>query len=755
MIFRVASGLLLLLESAHVADAFLSRQSTLAVAEYKEISQRMRNSPLASGSFLGMEDDEDDDDDEDEDDEKYGTSFSGIVKDLDPYDPNPYIKPRPSLTFEEKEVELKEADMVQTMTAEERVENLEIMRRIHIEELPDLQLRKDYAGWVELNNDFKRREAADPWFAVNERLEEAIQLDEDPAKIAKLQELARMAGGPPTNVDTKGIKKRGYANHMEIFDYELFNDTRIESLLEERIRKERKEQNRALIAERKANELEEERQIQESGLSAMARADKEARERSEVLLSRIMGEIEEEKEKKKERLKEMMGDLSEQLPTRAERMESIKRQALVDARRLRREQLGLDPLDEDIEKDDEDERDDDDDDDEDDDDEVAKAADATESSGGRPRLPGDRDVTMGELDIEVESSSSTVTGPLTVEVSSTYDAEQSDAPMRKHCFKYTIRIINNSNDRFQLLGRRFEIQTVGSSMKDVVQGEGVTGQTPILEAGQDFTYTSTAPLSVRPIGTTIIAARMRGEYRYVKLEEGKDKVTKEQLEAGGEETAELGTFHFIFPEEQRVKPFLSEDYDDDDEDDDDYVEAKPEAKPSAKRTPAPAATPAATIPGDADMKSGIISVPLNDSSELVTDNVRVKVKTEYKPERSDEMQGKHCFAYHITITNESDKPIQLVSRRFEIQTIGSDTKDIVQGPGVTGRQPTLKPTESFEYDSTAPLSVKPMLDRTPVVARMAGEYNFVVLGEDEKSPISSTPLQAKLGMFHFILPALT
>ena len=47
-----------------------------------------------------------------------------------------------------------------------------------------------------------------------------------------------------------------------------------------------------------------------------------------------------------------------------------------------------------------------------------------------------------------------------------------------------------------------------------------------------------------------------------------------------------------------------------------------------------------------------------------------------------------------------------------------------------------------------------MLSKTPVVARMEGEYNFVRLGEDGTTPLSSDPLQAKLGQFHFILPDL-
>merc|ERR1711862_929584 len=136
-----------------------------------------------------------------------------------------------------------------------------------------------------------------------------------------------------------------------------------------------------------------------------------------------------------------------------------------------------------------------------------------------------------------------------------------------------------------------------------------------------------------------------------------------------------------------------------------------------------------------------------------TNSIRVAVTTQYREERSDARMQKHCFAYNIRITNESSsQSIQLLSRRFEIQTISSDKKDVVQGPGVTGRQPVLKPGESFEYTSTAPLSVKPMLDKTKVVARMSGEYNFVQLAEDEQTPLGSTPLKAELGAFHFILP---
>merc|ERR1712032_670666 len=187
---------------------------------------------------------------------------------------------------------------------------------------------------------------------------------------------------------------------------------------------------------------------------------------------------------------------------------------------------------------------------------------------------------------------------------------------------------------------------------------------------------STAPLSVRPIGTTIIAARMKGEYRYVTLAAGQSTATDEQLKSGGEDVAELGTFHFIFPEDQRVLPFRStdsstddEDDEEDDEDDDDEPTVVSKSKPSPSPAVSPVsasssaspASPASTIPGDIDMETGDINVKLNDMSDATTDNIRVQVSSSYRPERSDNGLDKHCFAYNIRITNESNRSVQLVS----------------------------------------------------------------------------------------------
>jgi len=770
-------------EYVYFGEAFTSHVLSLPSAYLREggvrdyITSSSFHSSLHAG-LLSPEPDEDDEEEEEEEDEdetysslRRTSSFSSSPNSfsnlkLDPWDPNPPIKPRPGrfgFTSLEDEAKTKilDTDLRQTMSQEERRENLKIMRQIKKNDLADLRLRKDHAGWVEANNDLKRREAADVWFRLNDCVRDAYQMGNDD-EVKRLTALIDTLGGPPPDVK---VNERGYAVYTDIYDVGI-SASRAASALDQSILEERVRRGRAMAAERAKNMEKEQREWENMMRNPGEREDKEASERRERTMRRLMSEIEEDNKKKEERAKEVLGQMPE-LPT--DNMSSLAKavkEAQADVKRLRKmraEGLGLGEVSEDADltfMNPEDEL------------AVADAgksvpsanmkssasrareAAAAEASGGRPRLPGDIDVTRGEISIPTESSSTRTTGPLTVVVTSSYNTEQSDPPMRKHCFQYTIRIKNNSGmDAVQLLSRRFEIQTVGSSMKDVVKGEGVTGRQPILKPGEEFEYTSTAPLSVRPIGTTIIAARMSGEYRYVILDNNQDTATPEQVELGGDSSAEMGMFHFIFPQEQRVKPIEASDNEDEEVPETvlDAASPKPTA-PSSQKQKSPG-NPASTLPGDIDMKSGDISSTLTDSSNVVTDGVRVQVSSAYRPERSDPTLDKHCFAYNVRITNESpDQSVQLVSRRFEIQTVGSETKDVVQGPGVTGRQPILKPGESFEYTSTAPLSVKPLSSKTNVVARMEGEYNFVMLGDEGNTPISSNPLQAKMGVFHFILP---
>ena len=115
-------------------------------------------------------------------------------------------------------------------------------------------------------------------------------------------------------------------------------------------------------------------------------------------------------------------------------------------------------------------------------------------------------------------------------------------------------------------------------------------------------------------------------------------------------------------------------------------------------------------------------------------SIEITVKTQYVPDRSDPVRSYYFFAYHITITNKGEQDAQLLSRYWHI-TDGQGNSEDVHGPGVIGKQPYLKPGESFQYTSYCPLP-------TPM-GFMEGNYQMVDKnGNEFDAPIASFRLVA-------------
>jgi ApaG protein len=85
-------------------------------------------------------------------------------------------------------------------------------------------------------------------------------------------------------------------------------------------------------------------------------------------------------------------------------------------------------------------------------------------------------------------------------------------------------------------------------------------------------------------------------------------------------------------------------------------------------------------------------------SSAVTDGIRVEVRSEYRPDRSEPQRRRWLFAYTVTISNEGPSPAQLLTRHWIIVD-GSGHREDVRGDGVVGHQPRLEPGQSFEYTS--------------------------------------------------------
>ena len=94
---------------------------------------------------------------------------------------------------------------------------------------------------------------------------------------------------------------------------------------------------------------------------------------------------------------------------------------------------------------------------------------------------------------------------------------------------------------------------------------------------------------------------------------------------------------------------------------------------------------------------------VESTSSMVTAGIRVDVSARFIPERSNPTDREWFFAYTITIANQSDRTVQLLSRHWVITDADGKVEE-VRGPGVVGQQPILKPGQSFEYTSACPLA---------------------------------------------------
>jgi ApaG protein len=96
---------------------------------------------------------------------------------------------------------------------------------------------------------------------------------------------------------------------------------------------------------------------------------------------------------------------------------------------------------------------------------------------------------------------------------------------------------------------------------------------------------------------------------------------------------------------------------------------------------------------------------LATSSSAETRRVLVEVQSYYLDKQSQPASRRFVFAYTITITNKGNDVVQLRSRRWII-TDGLGDVEEVEGPGVVGEQPVLRPGESFRYTSGAILTTE-------------------------------------------------
>jgi ApaG protein len=98
--------------------------------------------------------------------------------------------------------------------------------------------------------------------------------------------------------------------------------------------------------------------------------------------------------------------------------------------------------------------------------------------------------------------------------------------------------------------------------------------------------------------------------------------------------------------------------------------------------------------------------------------ITVSPKVTFLAEQSDPDKNHFVFAYTITVTNTGSVAAQLVSRHWIITDAEHRVQE-VKGQGVVGKQPVLKPGESFEYTSGTSIPT--------AVGTMRGSYQMVAV----------------------------
>ena len=70
----------------------------------------------------------------------------------------------------------------------------------------------------------------------------------------------------------------------------------------------------------------------------------------------------------------------------------------------------------------------------------------------------------------------------------------------------------------------------------------------------------------------------------------------------------------------------------------------------------------------------------------------------YQPDMATPEDRPHCFAYFITIRNNSESTVTIKGRKWVVLEADGN-KTVVEGDGVVGMFPKLSPGESFDYHS--------------------------------------------------------
>ncbi|APQ19241.1 Co2+/Mg2+ efflux protein ApaG [Maribacter hydrothermalis] len=107
----------------------------------------------------------------------------------------------------------------------------------------------------------------------------------------------------------------------------------------------------------------------------------------------------------------------------------------------------------------------------------------------------------------------------------------------------------------------------------------------------------------------------------------------------------------------------------------------------------------------------------------VTKGIKISVQTSFEGTFFKNYKMHYAFGYTITIENQSKDAVQLTSRHWKIYDSLNDMETL-DGEGVIGKKPVIKPGNSHTYNSGCLL--------TSPIGAMKGHYNMVLISNSDK-----------------------
>ncbi len=121
--------------------------------------------------------------------------------------------------------------------------------------------------------------------------------------------------------------------------------------------------------------------------------------------------------------------------------------------------------------------------------------------------------------------------------------------------------------------------------------------------------------------------------------------------------------------------------------------------------------------------------------QKITHGIKISVITNFEGTIYRNYRLFFGFRYQVTIENQSNETVQLLERHWRIFDSLNHT-EIIEGAGVIGKKPVLKPAETHTYKSTCMI--------TSPIGAMKGIYKMVHFSSSRLFKVYIPPFQLML-----------